>query len=140
MCTVLPLERSVFDLLNETAMSPPLLSFFRTIKERNHQLAAYDGASGVIEVSMLTLCKHRPLLYIAGHKRFYEAANGKIRRAEPFVLRLLRVEEYLAGSSRSGIQDRSSEPLNKDSPENAPMVPDYPSDSLIYFRARHRLK
>ena len=83
MCTVLPLELSVF-----------------------------DGASGVIEVSMLTLCKHGPFLYTAGNKRFYEAANGKIRRAEPVVLRLGRVEEYLAGSSHSGIQDRSSEPLN----------------------------
>lgn len=29
MCTVLPLELSVFDLLNETAMSSPLLSFFK---------------------------------------------------------------------------------------------------------------
>ena len=36
MCTVLPLERSVFGVLNETAMSFPLLSFLRTIKERNH--------------------------------------------------------------------------------------------------------
>ena len=111
------------------------------IKERNHQLAAYDGASGVIEVSMLTLSKHGPpLLYTAGHKRFYEAANSKIGMAEPFVLRLGRVEEYLAGSSRSGIQDQSSEPLNKDSPENAPMVPEYQSDSLIYLRPRHRIK
>ena len=112
MCTVLPLERSVFDLLNEIAMSSPCFLFLRTIKERNHQLAAYDGASGVIEVSMLTLCKHGPFLYTAGHKRFYEAANGKIRRAEPGVLRLGRVEAYLAGSSHSGIQDRSGEPLN----------------------------
>jgi hypothetical protein len=46
---------------------------------------------------MLTLCKHGPFLYTAGHKRFYEAANGKIRRAEPGVLRLGRVEAYLAG-------------------------------------------
>jgi len=112
MCTVLPLELSVFDLLNETAMSSPLLSFFKDDQGTQPSLAVYDGASGVIDVSMLTLCKHGPFLYTAGNKRFYEAANGKIRRAEPVVLRLGRVEEYLAGSSHSGIQDRSSEPLN----------------------------
>jgi hypothetical protein len=84
MLAVLPSERSVFGLLNETAMSSPLAFFFKDDQERKHQLAAYDGASGAIEISVQTLCKYRPFLYKAGHKRFYEAANGKIGRAEPF--------------------------------------------------------
>ena len=50
------------------------------------------------------------------------------------------LKEFLAGSSRSGLQDRSSKLLNRDSPENAQTVPEYPSDSLIYSRARHRMK
>jgi|AGCH01.1.fsa_nt_gi hypothetical protein len=72
---------------------------------------------------MLTLYKYGPFLYKAGHKRFYEAANGKIGRAEPFVLRLGRVERV----SCRVVMQRYSGPiqraLNKDSPENARRFP-----------------
>jgi hypothetical protein len=69
MCSALPLERSVFELLNETAVIP-LIFFLRTMNERNDQLKAYDVASCTIEESMLTLYKHGPFLHRVRHMLF----------------------------------------------------------------------